>query len=79
MHLQGRAPAAAARVDERVHLLAVRAVGCVPVADGRPVVVLVLADADPSGWQMAVSISRKFQAFKIALFPDLEFQIRRSV
>jgi hypothetical protein len=46
-------------------------------ADGRQMVVLVFADCDPSGWQMAISIGRKLQAFKALLYPDLEFQVRR--
>ena len=46
-------------------------------ADGRPMVVLSFSDCDPSGWQMAISISRKLQAFKALLFPDLQFQVRR--
>ena len=46
-------------------------------ADGRPMVVLTFSDCDPSGWQMAISIARKLQAFKALLFPDLEFQVRR--
>ena len=33
-------------------------------ADGRPFVVFVVADCDPSGYQMAVSIGRKLQAFR---------------
>jgi len=45
--------------------------------DGRPMVVLYFADCDPSGWQMPVSVSRKLQAFKASLFPDLEFEVRR--
>jgi hypothetical protein len=45
--------------------------------DGRPMVVLAFADCDPSGWQMAISIGRKLQAFKALLYPDLEFQVRR--
>jgi hypothetical protein len=32
--------------------------------DGRPMVVLCFSDADPAGWQMPISISRKLQAFK---------------
>jgi hypothetical protein len=43
--------------------------------DGRPMVVLVLADFDPAGNQMAVSIGRKLQAFRDLLYPDLEFQV----
>jgi hypothetical protein len=45
--------------------------------DGRPMVVVSVADCDPSGWQMPISIARKLQAFKVLLFPDLAFQVRR--
>ena len=44
--------------------------------DGRPLIVFVLADCDPSGHQMAVSIGRKMQAFHDLHFPDLEFEVR---
>jgi hypothetical protein len=44
-------------------------------ADGRPMVVFTLADCDPAGRQMAVSIGRKLQAFRDLLFPDLEFEV----
>jgi hypothetical protein len=44
--------------------------------DGRPMVLLVLADFDPSGNQMAVSIGRKLQAFRDLHFRDLEFELR---
>jgi hypothetical protein len=43
--------------------------------DGRPMALLVLADFDPSGNQMAVSIGRKLQAFRDLHFPDLEFEL----
>ena len=43
--------------------------------DGRPMVLLVLADFDPSGNQMAVSIGRKLQAFRDLHFRDLEFEL----
>jgi hypothetical protein len=46
--------------------------------DGRPMVVLYFADADPSGWNMGIVISRKLQAFKISHFPELEFQVHRA-
>jgi hypothetical protein len=45
--------------------------------DGRLMVVLAFADCDPAGWQMAISIGRKLQAFKALLFPHLKFQVRR--
>jgi hypothetical protein len=46
-------------------------------ADGRPMVVFTISDADPAGWQMPISIARKLQAFKITHFPDLDYQVRR--
>lgn len=46
-------------------------------ADGRPMVILYFADCDPAGWQMSISIARKLQAFRVLLFPDLEFQVHR--
>ena len=45
------------------------------VADGRPMVVFVLADCDPAGHQMAVSIARKLQALRDLSFPELEFEV----
>ena len=45
--------------------------------DGRPMRVLYFSDADPSGWQMPISVARKLQAFKVLLFPDLEFAVYR--
>jgi hypothetical protein len=44
-------------------------------ADGRPLVMLIIADCDPAGHQMAVSIGRKLQAFKDLFFPKLRFEI----
>ena len=44
--------------------------------DGRPMVVFTIADFDPAGWQMPVSIGRKLQAFRDLLFPDLQFAVR---
>jgi hypothetical protein len=43
--------------------------------DGRPMVVFCLADCDPAGHQMPVSIGRKLQAFRNLLFPKLEFEV----
>jgi hypothetical protein len=43
--------------------------------DGRPMVMFTLADADPSGYQMSVSIGRKLQAFRDLLFPQLRFEV----
>jgi hypothetical protein len=45
------------------------------VEDGRPMVVLVLADCDPAGHQMAISIGRKLQALRDLCFPELKFEI----
>lgn len=45
--------------------------------DGRPLVCFYVSDADPSGWQMPISLSRKLQAFKALEFPDLEFEVHR--
>ena len=39
-------------------------------------VVFTLADCDPAGNQMPVSIGRKLQALRDLLFPDLEFEVR---
>jgi hypothetical protein len=43
--------------------------------DGRPMVMFTLADCDPAGHQMSVSIGRKLQAFKDLLFHNLKFEI----
>jgi hypothetical protein len=43
--------------------------------DGRTMVVLVLADCDPAGRQMAVSIGRKLQALRDLRFPSLKFEV----
>jgi hypothetical protein len=43
--------------------------------DGRPMVVLVFADCDPSGYQMAVSIAHKLRAMRELLYPSLEFRV----
>jgi hypothetical protein len=43
--------------------------------DGRPMVLFALADCDPSGWQMPISIARKLQAFRDLLFPKLRFEV----
>jgi hypothetical protein len=44
-------------------------------ADGRPLVMFAVADCDPAGRQMAVSIARKLQAFRDLLFPDFRFEV----
>ena len=43
--------------------------------DGRKLIVFTLADFDPAGWQMSISIGRKLQAFKDLLFPDLAYEV----
>lgn len=48
----------------------------VAVDDGRPMAVLCLADCDPAGHQMSVSIARKLQAFR-ALGYQFEFELYR--
>jgi hypothetical protein len=45
--------------------------------DGRRMVVLYFADADPSGWNMGIVIARKLQALEILHFPGLEFEVHR--
>lgn len=44
--------------------------------DGRPMIVFTLADFDPAGHQMPVSMGRKIQALKDLFFPDLEYEVR---
>jgi hypothetical protein len=44
--------------------------------DGRRLIVFTVADFDPAGWQMPISIGRKLQAFRDLLFPDLDFEVR---
>ena len=43
--------------------------------DGREMIVLVFADCDPAGYQMAVSIGHKLRALKEAFNPSLKFQV----
>ncbi len=38
-------------------------------------IVLVFADCDPAGYQMAVSIAHKLRAFKEGFYPSLKFQV----
>jgi hypothetical protein len=45
--------------------------------DGRPLVVLYFADADPAGWQMGISVSRKLQAFQVLLPKMPDFEVHR--
>ena len=48
------------------------------IADGRPTIVFCFTDADPSGWQMPISIARKVQAFTF-VYPDMPpIQVRRA-
>lgn len=55
--------------DSMLHRMATAAVN-----DGRPMVVLYFSDADPAGWTMPLSVSRKLQALKVLLpcLPDFE-------
>jgi hypothetical protein len=46
------------------------------VEDGRPMKVFTLADFDPAGHQMPVSIGRKLQALRDLEFPELDFEVR---
>lgn len=43
--------------------------------DGRRLIVFYLSDCDPSGWNMAIEVGRKLQAFRDLLYPDLEFEL----
>jgi hypothetical protein len=43
--------------------------------DGRQLVMFTLADCDPAGHQMSVSIARKLQAFRDLLYPKLRFEV----
>jgi hypothetical protein len=56
--------------DTMLHQMAVAA-----IEDGRPMVVLFIADCDPAGHQMAVSIGHKLRALKDGFFADLEFRV----
>jgi hypothetical protein len=56
--------------DTQMHLMASAA-----AEDGRSLIVFVIADFDPAGNQMAVSIGRKLQALRDLLFPELEFRL----
>jgi hypothetical protein len=56
--------------DALVHLIAKDAND-----DGRPLVMFTVADCDPPGRQMPVSIGRKLQAFHDLLYPDLRFEV----
>jgi hypothetical protein len=43
--------------------------------DGRPAVVFYFSDFDPSGHQMAISVSRRLQALRDLLYPNLEIEL----
>jgi hypothetical protein len=43
--------------------------------DGREMVVVVIADCDPAGYQMAVSIGHKLRALADSFFPGLRFRV----
>jgi hypothetical protein len=45
--------------------------------DGRPMRVFTLADCDPAGHQMPVSIGRKLQALRDLEFHELDFELRQ--
>jgi hypothetical protein len=45
--------------------------------DDRPLRILYFSDFDPSGWQMPVSLSRKFQAHIVRKFPDVDLRMIR--
>jgi hypothetical protein len=57
--------------DTQLHIMASNA-----AQDGRRLIVFTVADFDPAGWQMPISIGRKLQAFRDLLFPDLDFEVR---
>jgi len=57
--------------DTQLHIMASNA-----AKDGRRLIVFTVADFDPAGWQMPISIGRKLQAFRDLLFPGLEFDVR---
>jgi hypothetical protein len=48
----------------------------VAAEDGRRLLVFYFADADMSGYNMAVEVQRKLQALKTGWFPHLEFEVR---
>jgi hypothetical protein len=43
--------------------------------DTHPTVVLYFSDFDPSGYQMSISVSRKIQALRDLLYPELNIQV----
>jgi hypothetical protein len=56
--------------DTQLHLMAKSG-----AEDGRLMIVLIVADFDPAGRPMAVSIGRKLQALRDLRYPDLEFEL----
>jgi hypothetical protein len=46
--------------------------------DGRPMIVLYFADADPSGHNMGIEVGRKLHALQVLHFPALEFEVHRA-
>ena len=56
--------------DTMIHRMAKAA-----YTDGRLLIVLYFVDADPSGYQMPISLSRKLQALEAIEFPGLEFKV----
>ncbi len=56
--------------DTMIHRMAEAAVRV-----GKPLVVIYFSDADPAGYQMPISVSRKLQALQAAVFPTLEFTV----
>jgi hypothetical protein len=56
--------------DTLIHRIASEA-----AEDGRSLVMITVADCDPAGHQMPVSIARKLQAFRDLLFPELQFEV----
>jgi hypothetical protein len=47
------------------------------VASGRTLVFFTLCDADPSGWQMPISLGRKLRAFREVFLPTLDARVIR--
>ena len=47
------------------------------LAEDRPLIIVYFSDADPSGWQMPISVSRKLQAFSELLGP-FGFEVHRA-
>jgi hypothetical protein len=58
--------------DTQIHMMASDG-----YEDGRPMVVLYFADCDPSGYQMAISVSRKLQALRHLVFDELDLQVHQ--